>query len=573
MKKQLLTITMFTLIGLTNLVNAQTLVWAKAMGGTDYDAGNSMVLDASGNIFTTGFFTGTVDFDPGAGIFSLTSAGDNDIFISKLDSAGNFIWAKAMGGTAIDHGYSIALDGLGNVYSIGEFQATADFDPGVGIFNLTSLSGYDIYISKLDAAGNFVWAKQFGSANIDGGRDIAVDASGNVYTTGYFRWTVDFDPGTGTFNLTSSGGDNGFISKLDAAGNFAWAIQIGGMGPWIAGDFGYGIATDGTGNVYTTGTFTDSVDFNPGTDVFKLDAIGGSDVFISKIDPAGNFVWAKQMGGSNINAGNSITVDATGNVYTTGFFWGTGDFDPGSGTFNLIAYGDKDIFVSKLDAGGNFVWAKAMGGGGTAVDIGNSIAVDASGNVYTTGFYTGTADFDPGDGTYNLFTGWGSSIFFSKLDASGNFVWATRIGGVSGLDGGNSIALDAYGSVYTTGAFGGVTDFDPGDGTFNLTAAGASDIFINKMGQTGVGLSENEWSNTINLFPNPTTGKFTIDIKNIDGQAANEIEIYNAFGEKVYTASNIKQQNEIDLSDLSKGVYFIKMYNGIKIYNQKIVVQ
>jgi len=220
-----------------------------------------------------------VDFDPGSGTFNLTSAGEADIFISKLDSSGNFVWAKQLGGTSIDIGYSIAVDVSGNVYTTGFFYGTADFDPGPGTFNLTSAGYFNIFISKLDASGNFVWAKKLGGPSNNRGNSIAVDASGNVYTTGYFRGTVDFDPGSGTFNLTSAGNSDIFISKLDASGNFAWAKKLGGTSI----DIGYSIAVDVSGNVYTTGSFEGTADFDPGSGTFNLTSAGSADIFVHKM--------------------------------------------------------------------------------------------------------------------------------------------------------------------------------------------------------------------------------------------------------------------------------------------------
>ncbi len=476
MKKYILVFATFLIC---NHVWAQpTFTWAKKMGGISGDFGSSIALDASGNVFTTGFFQGTADFDPGAGTFNLTSQGYRDIFISKLDAAGNFVWAKKMGGTSSnDEGFSIALDGSGNVYTTGFFEGTADFNPGAGVANLTSQGYRDIFISKLDAAGNFVWAKKMGGTDLDEGYSIALDGSGNVYTTGYFEETVDFNPGAGVANLTSAGNADIFISKLDAAGNFVWAKQMGGTS--VSGDIGRSIALDGSGNVYTTGSFHGTADFDPGAGTFNLTSQGHRDIFISKLDAAGNFVWAKKMGGtSSYDEGYSIALDASGNVFTTGIFQGVADFDPGAGTFNLTSAGSYDIFISKLDAAGNFVWAKQMGG--IFGEESFSIALDGSGNVFTTGYFDNIVDFDPGAGTFNLTSVGSTDIFISKLDAAGNFVWAKQMGGTMD-DRGQSIALDASGNVYTTGYFNGTADFDPGAGTFNLTSAGSYDIFVHKM--------------------------------------------------------------------------------------------
>lgn len=397
-------------IFISKLDSAGNFQWAKSIGGSFFDIGYSIAVDSYGNTYTTGYFEGTVDFDPGIGISNLTSAGNRDIFILKLDAAGNFIWAKKIGGTDSESSRSILVDSFGNVYTTGSFRGTADFDPGIGTSNLVSTPGNsDNFISKLDSAGNFIWAKSMGGSSNNYGYSIAIDGSGNVYTTGIFYGTVDFDPGAGTTNLTSAGIDDIFISKLDNAGNFIWAKTIGG----ISSDGGTSIAVDNSGNVYTTGFFQDTVDFDPGVGTSNLITMGNGSIFITKLDTTGNFIWAKKLGGMNRAAGFSIALDCFDNVYTTGYFEGTADFDPGVGTNNLISAGSEDIFISKLDAAGNFIWAIRKGG--PSIDWSYSIAVDCSGNVFSSGFFTSTADFDPGPGTSNLTSLGDRDIFISKL--------------------------------------------------------------------------------------------------------------------------------------------------------------
>src|SRR6185295_9735200 len=263
--KTIYLLTLFLVVaGLRNHVNSQNLNWAIQMGGADNDIGKSVVVDGAGNVYTTGSFDGTADFDPGPGTYNLTTAGVGDIFISKLDASGNFLWAKQIGGTTYDYGYSIAVDSVGNVYTTGYFDDTADFDPGPGTYNLTTAGSADIFVSKLDNSGNFIWAKQMGATQADFGYAITVDVNGYVYTTGEFNGTVNFDPGPGIFNLISTYPEI-FISKLDASGDFVWAKQLGGTGE----DKGYSIAVDESGNVYSTGYFKDTADFDPGTGIYN----------------------------------------------------------------------------------------------------------------------------------------------------------------------------------------------------------------------------------------------------------------------------------------------------------------
>jgi hypothetical protein len=443
-------------------------------GSTTADQGNAIARDAAGNLYVTGSFTGTADFDDGAGTVNVGSFGDTDIFVAKYTPGGVLIWAKGMGGSGADEGRSIAVDASGNVFTTGFFNGTGDFDPGPATVSLlTSAGNKDIFVSKLDSSGNFVFARSMGGTFSDYGNDIAVDASGNVLTTGGFTGTADFDPGAGTVNLTSG---SGFVSKLDSSGNFVWAKEMGGGGA--------GIATDASGNVFTTGNFFFTQDFDPGAGTFNLTASGSfADIYVSKLDSNGNFVFAKQMGGDSDDLVSDIAVDASGNVLTTGSFVLTADFDPGAGRASLNSRGNSDIFVSKLDNNGNFVFARGIGS--TNADVGSGIAVDASGNVFTTGYFDGIVDFDPGAGRFDLHSRLRTDIYVSKLDGSGNFAFAVSMGG-TGTDQGKGIVVDSAGNVFTTGLFNGDADFNPGDEPTGRTSAEGNDIFVSWLRPTPI---------------------------------------------------------------------------------------
>jgi hypothetical protein len=469
---------------ITSVSTPSANAWSSAQsnvsvfGGTLNDSGVSIAVDSSGNIYTTGFFRGTADFDPGVGVTNLTAIGFADVFVSKLDSTGALIWAKSFGGDYAIWSNSIAVDSSGNVYTAGYFIGTADFDPGPGTTNLITVSApsvfnYDVFVSKLDSSGNFIWAKSFGGSSLDWGTAIAVDNSGNVYTTGFFEGTADFDPGIGVTNLTAVDYEDAFVSKLDSTGALIWAKSFGAWGTSF-GERDISITVDTSGNVYTTGYFQGTVDFDPGAGTTNLTSAGGNDIFVSKLDSSGNLVWAKGFGGTTYEQGFSISVDNSGNVYTTGDFAGTADFDPGVGVTNLTAIGFADAFVSKLDSTGALIWAKGFGLANTYT-YGSAIAVDSSGNIYTTGGNE-ILIIDP----FSL----NPNFFVSKLNSSGALLWEKSYGG-SGLDYGNSIAVDNSGNVYTTGLFVGTVDFDPGVGTSNFTSAGFNDAFVLKLSPSG----------------------------------------------------------------------------------------
>ncbi len=479
MKLKIFSITIAFLISVSVFSQVPTYQWANGFGASSIDEGYSVRFDGAGNVYTCGKFRGTVDFDPGAGTFNMTSAGSDDIFISKLDVSGNFVWAKQIGGASGDYASALTLDATGNIYITGSFGLNVDFDPGVGVFNMNAPIGLEAFVLKLNSIGNFVWATQIGGpGNGTQSKSISVDATGNVHIVGYFTGTSDFDPSAGTLLFTAAGNFDIFITKLNSSGNYVWSKQFSGGND---SDNGEGIVVDGAGNVYTVGRFEGTVDFDPGPGVYTLTVAGGAgdvDIFISKLNASGNFVWAKRIGGVTADEGYSIALDASNNVYTTGRFNTTVDFDPGAGTFNLTA-SMQNAFVSKLDASGNFVYAKQLGGAGNS--FGYSVFVDALGNIYSTGLFTSTCDFDPGAGTFNLTPLGVNDVFISKLDSSGNFALAGQLGNIGAVCRGNSICADINGTMLLTGRFSGTSDFDPGVGIANITSvAGSSDIFIGR---------------------------------------------------------------------------------------------
>ncbi|HIF14465.1 MAG TPA: hypothetical protein EYQ86_03730, partial [Bacteroidetes bacterium] len=252
------------------------LEWVAHIGGDSVETVYDMSVDRSGNVIICGSFEGTVDFDPGGGMFNLTSKGNKDIFIQKTDPYGNFMWAKNIGGTYDDEAYSLATDSSGNVYVTGYFKEVVLFDSSSNTILTSVNTSPDIFILKLDSFGNFKWAHQIGNYDFDEGYAITADDSAYVYITGKFSGPVDFDPGIqDTFNLIAPSSYDIFVLKLDSSGDFIWAKQMGGDGY----DIGKDIAVDTLGNVHITGYFDDTADFDPGIDTFNLISHGTYDSY------------------------------------------------------------------------------------------------------------------------------------------------------------------------------------------------------------------------------------------------------------------------------------------------------
>ncbi|HHH54260.1 MAG TPA: hypothetical protein ENK91_11420, partial [Bacteroidetes bacterium] len=462
-------------------LNSQDFEWARNFNISGFGNGDSTFkTDKKGNVYFLGHFSGTVDFDPGAGIYNLTSPyGKIDICILKLDKNGDFVWAKSITSDFSKRGNSIALDSYNNVYITGYFtNHTVDFDPGVGVYNLQSKGGDDMFILKLDENGNFVWAKSLGGSKLDLGTSIIVDSDNNIYTTGVFRGTIDFDLGPNTFNLKSKGGEDVFIFKMNENGDFIWAKSVGGL----ESDQTFSIYLDSENNVYTSGYFSSTVDFDPGTGVSTLSTnVGEYDIFILKMDENGNYVWAKSIPELSKLHSVSISFDSNNSIYVAGSFDGTIDLDFGTAVQDLISNGGFDIFVLKMNRDGNFIWAKNIGGLGD--EKSSSIILDSNDDIYVTGYFTGTMNIDRGIDTFKLSSIGDRDIFILKLDKMGSFVWGNSFGGLK-TEFSLSIKLGLDNNIYTSGMFSQTVDFDPGLDTFNLTASvGNIDVFILKLSQ------------------------------------------------------------------------------------------
>ncbi len=460
---------------------AQLFEWAKQIDGEGYwneGEANCVSVDSSGNVYTIGFFLGTMDFNPGEETHNLSSSGYEDIYIQKLDPEGNFIWAYKLGGSSQDHGYSITISDSGYIFITGDFKGEVDFDPGTGVFNMTSSTDKDIFVAKYDLDANFIWAGKMGGSGADIATSITTDSLDNVYTTGYHYGSGDFDPGPQVYTLDGHGGAALFISKLDPAGSFIWAVGCGGTQDVVS----YSIITDDEQAVYITGYFGSTVDFDPGPGVHEITPYGSNDAFIQKIDELGNLVWVKQFGGTESDIAYGITIDNAGNIISTGRFSGTADFDPNTGIQNLTAIGLYDIYIQKIDSNGNNIWVKQLAGSvNTNKGISSCIIADSIGGIYSTGHVEGIFDFDPGEGIELFGDTYKNSIYIHKLNSMGDFEWIKgMVAGGSEMKG-KSVALDTNANIFSTGIFTGSVDFDTEEDTYNMTSGGGKSMYIHKI--------------------------------------------------------------------------------------------
>ncbi|TWT31024.1 Beta-propeller repeat protein [Posidoniimonas corsicana] len=391
--------------------NAVTLDWIKQIGSAGRDDSWGTSADGLGNVYISGYTEGDLG-GPNAGI--------SDAFVSKFNSAGDLLWTRQLGSIANDYSRGVSADGLGNVYVSGHTR---------GDLGGVNAGSYDVFLSKFDSAGNLLWTEQLGSNASDEDWGVTADRLGGVYVSGSTA---------GALGAENFGSYDGFVSKYDSDGKLLWTEQIG----LSRIDQSFGVSSDGLGNVYISG--------------FTFGSLGGAnagqtDAFVSKYDASGNRLWVQQLGTVGLDESNSVSVDGLGNVYISGSTEG----DLGG----MHAGGTRDVFLSKLDQAGNLLWTRQLGT--SRLDVNGGVSADRFGNVYLSGHTSGdlaNANAGPSD------------AFLAKYDDEGNLVWTEQFG-TTRIDSGFRVSVDGFGGVYLSGRT---------DGSLSGPNAGSSDAFLAK---------------------------------------------------------------------------------------------
>jgi hypothetical protein len=385
------------------------IAWIKQLGSSGRDICYSVVLDAAGDTHITGALGG----DPDGGDADIDGA-----FVAKFDGDGNRTWIASTGEAITDTGHTISVAVDGSVRMAGK------------VYDNPSRHGFpDGFVSRLDSEGNIAWTSQLATEEMDFPCSIAADTEGNTFVSGFTE---------GELSGTSFGSIDAFLAKFDTEGDNVWTIQLGTTGQ----DNATGVAVDAAGNVYIAG----GVEGN-----LSAPSLGDADAFIARYDTEGNEVWTTQTGTTAKDYASDIVVDEEGNVYISGHT---------EGELGLVHAGEKDAFLAKFDADGNYLWATQVGTANT--ELSTDVALDAAGNVYISGFTTGDlAGANAGK----------ADIFLAKFDADGNEIWITQLG-TPEEDQAYSIALDTDGNVYLAGRTEGDLDGEN---------AGHSDAFLMKL--------------------------------------------------------------------------------------------
>lgn len=471
--------------------NAQTLNWVGSIENPLYNVeSNAVIEDAASNIYVVGRFRETADFDMDAAVFNLSSSSNYDGFVAKYDLNGGFIWAMNIGATTTGVSentiaHDITIDANGDIIIVGEYRgANVDFAPRGGNATLltsdNSGSFIDGFIAKYNSLGQCIWAMGMGSrSSSDELLGVEVDAANNIYVTGRLKdelgGGININPlGTAHFLNTSSNSIDAVLIKYDPNGIHQWDLSIGETGI----DYGYDVHVVGN-LVYLGGRFQGTnTDFNPLGTAISRTAVGSYDAFLAQYNTSNGFCnWVVSLGSTGSEEIQEIDTDAAGDVYVIGAFQNSVDLDPSATTNTITSNGINDIFIAKYDASGAHVWG--FGIGGASIDYGYDISVDGT-NVYATGKFRQTADFDPSGNTVNLIAQGGTTsdeTFLAKYTTSGFYLNAFAIEGPDN-DRGYGITAN-NGTIYLVGYFEGTNvDFDPVNTTTLSTTSGGSDGFI-----------------------------------------------------------------------------------------------
>jgi len=529
-----------------DIVNAQECEWAKNAGGRGETYPSTVVTDASGNVYVTGYYNSDTMYF-GASFIINSSVDNYNTYLGKYDSLGSLLWVKNFGGNISVYG--MAIDVLGNIYLTGSF-----FSPTIsfGAISLTNTNGDDIYLVKFNNAGTAIWAKDLnvysGGGNGSQPTSITTDINNNIYISGYFSDSINF--GTAILKHSTPGmGFSIFLAKFDSIGNNMWANGSNGAAEVIPSN----IAVDVSGNIYITGYWGFS-----SSSVITFDTITLSDpfsdnysFFLVKYNSSGNAVWANSVINYDYVVGTSLVTDASGNIIVAGGF-----SDP-TVTFGstVLTNADptgnsEDIFLVKYNSAGNVIWAKSTGGVGE--DGCSSIITAAAGNIYMGGMFTSPSI------TFGSTTLTDCGMFLAQYDSSGNPIWGKSGASISSSSV-SSIVRDAFGHLYVMGSFN--NRMLTLDAITLIDSTFLGPIFLAKYDIIPTGVQTIQQNNhSILIYPNPTSTSLTITSPN----KITSIAISNLLGQTVFTNKYNIEQVQVDVSNLPSSIYFVKI-NGTEV--------
>lgn len=529
-----------------NCLHAQVpnLSWVNAAGPVGTSVQNYVhAIDTAENVFVAGSFTNAaMDFDTSAAVFTLPYSGNDDLFLAKYDPQGALLWAFSIGTNSpgTETVYSIEVSPSGDVYMCGLAYAGADFDPGTG--TLLQQNGTYGFLAKYSAQGSLIWCNPM---NIYA-RDMVVDHAGNLAVTGYFNDTVDFDPTSTVYNLSSVYGEDIFLAKYSPSGSLHWAFSLKSTyASSCIGASGWSLGNDSLDNLILQGKFKSNVDFDPGPGTYMLYAPNTTTLshFLGKYSSNGNFIWAFNVD-LNIYV-SAIAIDTSDNIVMGMTFGGTDDIDPGTAVFNFTSSDPGDIGLIKYSPTGALIWATLIPGSG--VEYFRGITTNQNSEILITGEVFNSVDFDPGPGQWIV----PPNAYIAKYSSQSNLIWAFSIVGE-----GDHITEMPSGSIHWVGRMSICADFDPTSNVQSFCPGyqSGNGVFAAKFLPSVLSSSEELLlANSTSCYPNPAEQSLTVN----SAVPISNVEILNIQGALVYSQACNSKEQLIDISALSPGLYFV----------------
>jgi hypothetical protein len=511
--KQYLFIVLFLSQAILLCSQSPAWIWANHAGTAGSDSPEDLAVDNEGNTYIVGTFAGEITFGTHT-IQSLYSG--TDIYVAKADPDGQWLWAKRAGaGSTNDYGVSIAPGPVGTIYVAAYYSGNPNF-LGNPIYNAGS---YDVLVAKMNSSGDWIWVACAGGSGSEACQDLSVDDEGSAYLCGTFYSSAYF----GSHSVTSSGGRDVFIAKVNSAGTWQMAQSAGGSST----DNVRGIAVDGEHNIYLAGGFSNPMDFGP----LQINPVDSYDIYLAKANSGGTWIWASIAAGNGPDNVSALAVEAGGCSYLTGYFNSSCAF----GGHILSSAGDTDAYIAKADSSGAWVWAARAGGNGD--DTGSDVCLNAEGNVCLTGSFEAAAMIGN-----SAFTAFGTEdSFLATLDPNSTWLSSIHWGG-SGYDTANidAVATDPWSNYYVCGTFTGTVSLD--DSLF--ASAGSEDIYAAKYGSPPVDILPPENVNIAIADNNVTIGwdampgalSYLVEAADLPDGSYTDVSAQGSFSANAWTA-------------------------------------
>ena len=588
-------------------------LWAFNIGGDTYSGGNGISLDDNQNIYITGYFDGTADFDPSNNDATLSilesqinPINSPDGFIAKYDSGGNYIWAHHIGGRGIDKPLNIVFSPDSSFYLNGNYTDTANFSTNPLEEELLIAQNFsDAFVAKYDLQGQLIWLRGFGGASTESANELIVLDDQSIIVSGDFSVNVEFVPGGET--ITDQNGNDIILTRYDVDGNLVWANAISGEN----NEGIRAIQQVDSNSFIIGGYFSNSIIFNVGTNeeefYYSTQLVNG---FIASYSIDGDYDWSINFGGPEYGAFvNALAIDDQKNIFATGGFLGSIDLDPGPDSAGFTSMGSSDIYLAKFDSLGNYQWGQTVGG--LSQNSSTGLHLDQQENILLFGTFKSAIDLDPGPGEFTFSSNGQTDPFIAKytctgntqfsqtacqeyISPSGNHIWSNS--GIYsdtlfyGTECFNSLTIDLdiiqLDSTVTLNESVMVANQDEAEYQwFNcanpqVPISGANEQIFSPMesGEYGVLISINGCEATsecynfivssvnnpnpsqVVVYPNPTNGIFSISSKMSPNS---EFRLFDITARIALTGKLSIENTSIDISNFPDGLYFLRVNDHI----------